>query len=150
MIVKQVFSIEIEPIFAAAAQETCADRQNVSILLGDSRAGLRDLFKSKSIMDATDPILFYLDAHWLSDWPLREELALITARRSPFVIVIHDCMVPGTSFGYDTYNGVPLSFELVKPMLDKIRFKWFHRFNERADGHRRGVLFIEPCPTKIS
>jgi hypothetical protein len=77
-------------------------------------------------------------------WPLFEELeAIAELDKGPAVIVVHDIQVPGTSLGFDSYGGRALTLELIRPLLDKLKFKWVHAFNDdSAEGHRRGALFI--------
>jgi len=55
---------------------------------------------------------FYLDAHWESDLPLDGELAIIGRDWPRCVVLIDDFVVPGRpDFGYDVYDGRPLSAE---------------------------------------
>jgi hypothetical protein len=60
------------------------------------------------------------------------------------VIVVHDIKVPGKDFKFDTYRGVDLTLELIKPHLDKLRFPWKYEYNTESEGHRVGALFVTP------
>ena len=136
--VEYVAAIEIDPLMCEEAQRTTCDRINITFFRGDSAKLLPSL--------AGAGVLFYLDAHWFNEWPLFDELDAIAEDGRPCVIVVHDCQVPDhPEFGFDSYGGVPLTFDLLKPYLDKLKFPWRHSFNSEAQGHRRGVLFIEPC-----
>lgn len=137
--VPRVHTIELDPEMARAARETLLDTANATVHDGSSAHLLPEL-----IPNLSRPVLYYLDAHWYRDWPLFEELESIARLAGECVIVIHDVKVPGKDFGFDSYGGRALTFELVKPYLDKLPFKWRHSFNEEAEGHRRGVLFITP------
>jgi hypothetical protein len=65
--------------------------------------------------------LFYLDAHWQSYWPLRDELKHIGASGLPATIVIDDFEVPGQpQFGFDVDGGGEIT-EGLKCNLDYIR-----------------------------
>lgn len=138
--VGEVHTIEKNPELFRMAMETLAGLENVSPYLSDSRENLSTIIN----YGANHPILYYIDAHWGDDWPLFEELEIIAANDPRCVIVIHDIQVPGKDFKYDTYNGQALTFELVKPYLDKLQFPWRHEFNAEAEGHRVGACFILP------
>jgi predicted O-methyltransferase YrrM len=92
-----------------------------------------------------DSILFYLDAHWESHLPLLNELDHIAKSGVKAVIVIHDFQVPNKDFGFDVYGGHPLNYEFIKDKLEAIYPKGYNYFyNEVAEGHKRGLIFIEP------
>lgn len=117
---------------------------NVHFMLGDSRLCLMD-----AIEMASEPILFFLDAHSSNpsdDCPLPDELKIIAASRLRPVIVIHDCLVPGTDLGYDSYLNGPISYERIQGLIEDIYLDGHrHYYNDNsAKGARRGVLFIEP------
>ena len=92
-----------------------------------------------------EPILFFLDAHWLDYWPLLDELAAIR-RRPNSLIVIDDFKVPGKPFGYDTY-GVRLDWKLLKEPLAAINSNYRIFFNEESRGDYRGILYAVPNTT---
>ncbi len=139
--VENVFTIDVDPLMRDVTMATNADRDNVMALRGNSPSVLAGL-----IPGLPAPMLYYLDAHWNDDWPLLDEIETISRQDAgPAVIVIHDVRVPDTDLGFDSYGGTALTFELVKPLLDKLQWRWMHSFNdETAQGHRRGVLFVEP------
>jgi len=92
-----------------------------------------------------DRILFYLDAHWESHLPLLNELDHIANANIYPVIVIHDFFVPIKDFGFDTYHGQRLDFDFIKEKLDKVYPEGYSYFyNEVAEGHKRGLIFIYP------
>jgi hypothetical protein len=98
-----------------------------------------------------DNVFYYLDAHGceIGGCPLKEELEAIAAKNYDNVcIAIHDFKVPGTDFGFDTYD-YELSYEEVKPYLDKIYPNGFdYHYNSQADGAYRGVAYFYPIKTK--
>lgn len=135
-----VHAIEIDTEMLALARETVRGRPNVTLHTGDSARKLAEIIGS-----IQGPVLYYLDAHWLDEWPLFGELEAIIADGRPCVILIHDCQVPDhPELGFDSYRGQALSFDLCRPYLDRLKFHWRHSFNRRADGHQRGVLFVQP------
>lgn len=103
-----------------------------------------------------DNTLFYLDAHFPpQSTAVRSELQVIaqwmdSARqqsKSPAaVIAIHDFLVPGSTLGYDTYNGRTLDWDFVSDLVIAIYgANGYHRFcNSEAEGARRGVLYVRP------
>lgn len=124
--------------------------ENVQFFLGRSSLWLAHCM-GIVVGRSLEPILFFLDAHTSIDTdacPLREELGIIGKNAkyiSPPVIVVHDCLVPGSTFGFDTYRGVPLSLEYIRDLLPDVFPKGFTtRYNEIANGAQRGVLFVEP------
>jgi hypothetical protein len=66
-------------------------------------------------------LLFYLDAHWYADWPLRSELTLIGSRpdvRDRALIIIDDMKTPGRAFRYyDRYKHHECSLEYLADIL---------------------------------
>ena len=141
---ESVIGIEIDRDMAEAAKATCAELVNVRIIEGDSSKMLGPII-GYGMTWLAHPALYYLDAHWREYSPLIDEIDAIAEHDAgPAVIIIHDCEVPGKDFGFDPHPDGHICFELVKPYLDKLKFKWRHYFNSEADGHRRGVLFVVP------
>lgn len=136
--VDRVETVEID---RATFEIACnnSQRKNVGKCLGRSIDWLPVWIKRSE-----NPILFYLDAHWREAWPILDEISIIAESGQPCVIVVHDCKVPDTDLGFDTYKGQDLDFEYLKPSLDKLKFPWRHFYNTEAEGHRRGVLFVVP------
>jgi len=66
------------------------------------------------------PTLFWLDAHGYGfKWPLKEELAFITAKFSHAWILIDDFKVPGLDgLGYDVYEEQVCAFDYIKDALN--------------------------------
>ncbi len=65
-------------------------------------------------------LLFYLDAHWREDWPLRSELAAIGERpdvRDRALIIVDDFKTPARAFGYDRYAQGECSLDYVADIL---------------------------------
>lgn len=143
--VGEIHSIEANPETLDIAERNCIDTSNVWLHEGESQHLIRGIIRPR-LGRLNHPVLYYLDAHWNKEWPLFDELeAIAELDHGPCVIVIHDAQVPGKDFGFDSYGGQALTFDFVRPYLDKLKFKWTHFFNSEADGHRRGVLFVVPC-----
>ena len=88
--------------------------RNIKMFKGSSPKVLYHLVSSGLLLNESP--LFYLDAHWGKYLPLMEEIKLIT-QLERFAVIVDDFQVPGKSFGYDIYNGLPLGLELVRDTL---------------------------------
>lgn len=100
-----IFTVELDQRRRHFLAEKLQHYPRVHLTIGDSRDFLRALVSEPRC--PLQRVLFYLDAHWNADLPLREEVEFIvkTWRRS--VIVIDDFQVPGDGgYGYDSYPGV--------------------------------------------
>jgi hypothetical protein len=91
VLVLPVFSIELHPRNYGFVRARFWRKRNVTLLPGDSRAGLRKLFDGplSALSDLT--ILFYLDAHWneelpLSRTPTEDNIHFIRACLRPLVL----------------------------------------------------------------
>ena len=124
---------------------------SVTFLLGDSRKQLKTAIAMANGIDSRSPILFFLDAHSsiaTDECPLRGELQVILDARLlavPPILVIHDCVVPGKDFGFDTYRDGPICWEGVSDLVAKIYPEGYVKsYNDKAAGSKRGCLFVEP------
>lgn len=141
--VKQVVTIEVNPDYHNRAKENIKDHGNVQMFLGDSAQILHDVLADTKI--AKQSMLILLDAHWGDVCPLKDELKAIADAGIKPVIVIHDWLVPGTDFGYDSYKGQPFTWEWIEKDIFNIYGDQFTKYyNTMAEGARRGVLYIEP------
>ena len=76
---------------------------HISVSFGDSRTFLRRLAGDPQV--PKQRVFFYLDAHWYEDLPLRDEVRIITAHWSDFVIMVDDFQVPGDpGYEFDDYG----------------------------------------------
>jgi hypothetical protein len=113
-----VHTIEIAPDFYTESLAFLQQYPNVCCHFGSSPVVLQQILPSLS----NQRVLFYLDAHWLADWPLLDELKQISkTHRNNCIIVIDDFKVPGRSdVPYDTHGNNEYSFEYVKKSIDRI------------------------------
>lgn len=113
-----VFTVELVEATYARAARALKRYRNVTALLGTSNDVVARLIAEKKIGDMP---LYYLDAHWQTYWPLRDELRAITEAGGKATIVIDDFEVPGRpQFGYDIDGGGDRT-EGQKCNLDYIR-----------------------------
>ncbi len=107
----KIYTCEINGFNYLQAKKNLAQYKNVHVFKGTSPQFLSHLLDNKKISNNT---LFYLDAHWLDDWPLEEEMKIISTRLKNAVVVIDDFKVPGDSnFAFDRYG----SKECALPMV---------------------------------
>lgn len=136
---EKVYTIEISRSFLNIARQKFISHKNIEVFEGDSVEVL-----SNNLNHLNDQTIYFLDAHWLDNCPLKNELCAIKGRKP--VIVIHDFYVPGSSLGYDSYNGQPFTFEWLKPQIDAIYdgYEYYYNTDEKSEGAKRGVLYITP------
>lgn len=94
-------------------------------------------------------ILFFLDAHFQNYCPLLDELKTIKENNLTPVIVVHDCKVVGEpALGYDTWNGIEISYETMKHYLDEIygegKYSYHYNSDKESTAVKRGVIYIYP------
>jgi predicted O-methyltransferase YrrM len=132
------YTVEVSPRFRYAARFALRDLDNVTMIWGDSAAGVRHLAERTEV---TRP-LAYLDAHWEEDVPLNAELECLFSSWEDVLVVIDDFSVPGKpGYGYDIYEGVPLSLdELSVPEGVTVAFPAAPAAEET--GSRRGTVFL--------
>lgn len=145
-----VVTCEVNPAFGNIGMDRLGDRKHVSVFMQESTKMLQPntfLVASKTGRPVSDKTLCFLDAHWGPNCPLLDELTLIGKSGVKPCIIIHDFVVPGTDFGFDSMpDGRPFNLELIMPCLDAIYGErgWLHSYPTKAEGARRGWISIEP------
>lgn len=125
------------PAFIEAIKHT-NDLSNVFLFNESSQQFTAHLYsRFGSLLDGRT--VFWLDAHGYGfEWPLRDEIAYITANFSSAYILIDDFKVPGLDmFGYDQYNGQICSFEYIQPSLNQQReySLYYPAYTEKTSAH---------------
>jgi hypothetical protein len=137
-----VWSCEVHEDHAAMAKRALREfASRVTLTREDSRPFLEAVFRAHP----GRRFLFYLDAHWWEDIPLRDELRLILNQARSFVIVIDDFRVPhDPGFGFDTYGECALEMEWIAPALEGHRVDvWYPSYAARSEtGFRRGMVIL--------
>ena len=137
-----VHSVELDQRYLDIARQRVGNNEIVKLHFGNSPDVLNFI-----LPDMPQPAMFFLDAHWGGYCPLLDELNTMANNRivNP-VIAIHDFMVPGTTLGYDSYQGKPFSLEYVSSSLLPLypRGCHFHYNDDTAEGARRGILYVTP------
>ena len=139
----EVITIEIEP---EPELVEIMDLANVRALTGDSAEFLDEAIV---LMRVSQPILFYLDAHWREHSPLLDELGAIARlclREKP-LLAIHDFLNPQhPEYGCDTWDIGLYCLALIRTHLDMIYGEgcWVEHYNDGAAGLKRGIIYVEP------
>lgn len=147
---EKVYTIEINPVYYRIAVQKFISHKNIKAILGNS---VINIWYLKRYL--TDQTIFFLDAHWGANCPLKDELNEIARTNLNPVIVIHDFYVPGSAYskqdkeaglGFDSYKDQPFTFEWIKPELDAIygADNYDHYYNSEAMGAKRGIIYITP------
>jgi hypothetical protein len=138
-----IITVEAQERYFRFAHRRLRVYPQVTMTLSDSRTALRDLATRADL--TSKRVLFYLDAHWHADLPLREELEIIERAFPEAAVLIDDFKVdddPG--YGYDDYGpGKVLSDEIIP---SSIRATWMLLFPSlpasEESGARRGCRVL--------
>jgi hypothetical protein len=137
----RVLTCEVDPRWYLTALANLAPYPNVELHQTDSRAFLRALLAELP----AGPLIYYLDAHWQGDLPLREEIELILSHGQPAAIMIDDFAVPSDKdYRYDDYGpGKTLSVELLAGIAPRGAMLFFPTLPASEEtGARRGCAVI--------
>jgi hypothetical protein len=139
---RPVHSCELSPAFFYVAKQRLEPWNNVTLHLCDSRKMLAKLARAEG---SKDLCLFYLDAHWYADLPLREEIRTIQENWPDFIILIDDFEVPGDAgYGYDRYGKTRLSLDYIANLVTSAGNDIYFPVIRSGDetGARRGYVFL--------
>lgn len=142
-LVQKVFTVELDPERHTLAVERFANDPVVRVYGGDSRTFLRELTQEPRC--PLQRVLFYLDAHWFHNLPLKDEVAWIVRHWRRSVILIDDFQVPGDDgYAYDRYPGVGELTPAYLGPLQRCGLHWFWPTLASTDetGARRGCTVL--------
>jgi hypothetical protein len=105
-----VVSCDINSTYAETAAGRLRDLPNATVEAADSRSML-----GRWIGKFQRPFVF-LDAHWLDDWPLKQELEMLRSG----VICIDDFNVGKPGFAFDHYHGIECGPALLLPFGNRV------------------------------
>jgi predicted O-methyltransferase YrrM len=138
-----VFTVELQPRCFLIAKRRLAQYPWVTVELGDSRTFLSVLASKEELRGKRT--LFYLDAHWGQDLPLRSELAIIVEAWPNAVIVIDDFEVPDDpGYGFDTYHGRNISVDGLPRLPGWALLFPAVRSDEETGGRRGCAVLVAP------
>jgi hypothetical protein len=139
-----VITVEISPEFRNIGLERTKGLKNITSYLGDSVAMLPTMLK-----DCDNKTIIFIDSHWYNHLPLFDELKLIKQSKLTPVIVVHDCLVPNEpKLGYDSYQGVDISYATMKPYFDDIYgadgYEYHYNTDTSSTIVKRGIIYVYP------
>lgn len=139
----KVITVEIAEQFRNIGLKRCEGLNNITSYLGDSITMLPTMSK-----DCDNRTIIFIDSHWQT-LPLMDELKLIKQSGLIPILVVHDCLVPNEpKLGYDSYDGVDISYATMKPYLDDIYgsdgYEYHYNSDEKSTEVKRGIIYIYP------
>ncbi len=100
-----IYTIEKNPRYYGFSRRKLRRYGNVTMLNRDSRVGLRTLLDGPLRNFRSEPVFFYLDAHWEEDLPLIEEVKIVLDSVARPIIMVDDFEVPGDpGYEFDDYG----------------------------------------------
>ena len=136
-----VITAEANPQYFGYSRQRFKKNPSIVGHLNDSRSFLKHVLSENDAPEGT--LLFYLDAHWHDDLPLREEVEIIFSMHPNSVILVDDFKVPDdTGYTYDDYgNGNTLHLEYLKPIMP-LGFRTFFPSlpSDQETGAKRGCV----------
>ena len=140
---EKVITVEINETFRNIGLQRAEGLNNITSLLGDSVTKLPEML---SMCD--NRTIIFIDSDWQT-LPLMDELKLIKQSGLIPVIIVHDCLVPNEpKLGYDSYEGVDISYDTMKPYLDDIygenRYEYHYNNDAESTDVKRGIIYIYP------
>lgn len=137
-----IHTIEVQFDVFKKAKNTFRNNSNVNLYQGNSPEVLSQILPSLENKRA----LFYLDAHWFSDWPLIAELEAIgKTHYDNCVIVIDDIKVPGRDdIPYDAYGEHECSYDYIERTLPLVFSSHFFFYLVPKSVTSRAKLVILP------
>lgn len=129
-----VYTAEVRRDLWLLARLRLGWNSDATVICGDSRVMLRELAEAHSFRRP----FFYLDAHWGSNWPLRDELALVCDHWQDAIIVADDFRVDGDDgYGYDQW----LSLDDVR-LPAGVSAAFPGTPSQAETGARRGTIYL--------
>ncbi|MEO8626220.1 MAG: hypothetical protein ABI452_05920 [Candidatus Limnocylindrales bacterium] len=139
-----IATIEVNPSYYRFSQGRLSKLPQVHQFLGKSPAVLEQLRVDPAWH--AEPVFFYLDAHWLHDLPLLDELAAVRRGWTRFAALIDDFRVAGDDgYFYDDYGpGKALTLPLFdnNPGLADLHVFWPTARAADETGARRGWVVL--------
>tara|TARA_B110000438_G_scaffold285389_1_gene315429 strand:- start:3935 stop:4642 length:708 start_codon:yes stop_codon:yes gene_type:complete len=139
-----VYTCEIQTrYFANTRMRFRFNRQNIHQYRNNSPDFLCQLAVDSAI-PKTDT-LFYLDAHWEENLPLREEVEIIFSHWENAVVIVDDFCVPDSEYTFDDYGPKKrLDLDYLRPIMEKHQLTAFFPSANASEetGAKRGSVVL--------
>jgi hypothetical protein len=140
----RIATIEVNPKYFAYSKRRLRRFADVHQYLGHSPDVLERLRNDAEWQP--EPVFFYLDAHWLNDLPLLDELHVIRAGWRDFAALIDDFRVDGDDgYFFDDYgDGKMLALPMLTAVaeLADLHVFWPAAPSTKETGARRGWVVV--------
>ncbi len=140
----RIATIEVNPRYFEYSKRRLGGLEGVNQFLGHSPEVLDRLRRDPEWQ--AEPIFFYLDAHWLNDLPLVDELLAVRRGWRDFAALIDDFRVDGDDgYYFDDYGaGKTLALPLIErvPEFADLHVFWPAAPSRRETGARRGWIIV--------
>ena len=139
----KIITVESSEWFFSYADYRLSQIPQIELIFGDSVSALQDLSAKPDL--SARKTLFYLDAHWNDYLPLADEIDLILANWSDFIIVIDDFEVDDDDgYTFDDYGpGKRLDKSLIPAKFRHQLFAYYPTAKSSDEtSHKRGVIIL--------
>jgi len=141
-----VETVETDERFFSFSKARLSKFSNVELHLDSSVSFLANRLTHANM---SDRVLFYLDAHWENNLPLRDELRIIFAKHANSVILIDDFNVlDDAGYAYDNYGP---DKALTLDYIERSNLPVYHAFypatpSKQETGMKSGWIVLTPDP----
>lgn len=138
-----IYEVDINEDYCKKAIEFIGNDPHVSITCMSSEKYLAELVKQ---FTTEDRVLFYLDAHWLEYWPLRDEISEVLKLKNA-IFLVDDYKVPFAMFGsWDRWHNSDTGTEYIKDLIVERTNNIYITINPNKDGRYMAICFIDQEP----
>jgi len=140
-----IFTVEADEELFAWTEPRLRTIPQITARLGDSRTALARWATDDAV--PKERVLFYLDAHWNKDLPLKEEVRTIARAWRDSVIVIDDFRVPhDRGYRFDDYGpGSALTLSYLTGVVPSMIPLFPTLPSGSETGAQRGVVLLVPA-----
>ena len=148
----EVYTVEINHEYANYGKHKILEFNNCFTKVGIDSVGYLS-FVLGELIDKTKGSIFFLDAHWGENCPLKDEIKAIAGLRLEIapVIAIHDFYTNHPEeLGYDTYKSESLSFDYIQNEVRMLElaygcnYNYYYNTPDKSIGAKRGIIYLTP------
>jgi hypothetical protein len=137
----RIYSVDRDTERQEMVKGVFSSNPNIKIVNDFSENFIKNEIDKGEFSDS-DNIMFYLDAHWGNNWPLRNEIKqVLRLKRS--IIVIDDFIVPGHPFfGFDIYKTKLCGWYYIRDLFKNVEKAVFYPKKPNCDGRGSVIVFV--------